>query len=212
MTRPPFSRVAFCMAAAAAAVGIADPLVESLSDRGAFGPGVFTDRSTAHVVPLLCCALISAALVAAVLARRLLVRHRSTWRRTCESALAETRAPSTLLTTFALQIPLLFGIETLEQVVVVGRPLGGTIWLGGPVLVSLAIHALAACASVWLLRRALRSLAIVFAEAIELVRRIVFALTACDGAPVRTRIRPASWNDPALARRSGRAPPTLRFR
>ena len=48
---------------------------------------------------------------------------------------------------FAVQMLALYCMETAEQVTVVGHPLGGTIWLGGPVLASLAVHA-ATCALV----------------------------------------------------------------
>ncbi len=37
-----------------------------------------------------------------------------------------------MVTAFAVQVAVLYAMETIEQVVVRGHPLGGTLWLGGP--------------------------------------------------------------------------------
>jgi hypothetical protein len=60
---------------------------------------------------------------------------------------------------FALQIPTLFTMETVEQIVVYGRPLGGTLWLGAPMTASLFLHAVIAATCALLVARGLTALA-----------------------------------------------------
>jgi hypothetical protein len=42
---------------------------------------------------------------------------------------------------FVLQMLSLLAMETIEQLAVYGHPLGGTLWLGGPIVASLLMHA-----------------------------------------------------------------------
>ena len=124
------------------AAAIADPLVESASNAGWFGPGNFTDHSTWDVVPVL---LVGLVFVALHLCSRLLKtlaasQISSQWPRFSKDAMA----PSVLRLVPVIcvaQIAILYLMETTEQRVVYGHVLGGTMWLGGPVAVSLAAHA-----------------------------------------------------------------------
>ena len=68
-----------------------------------------------------------------------------------------------------MQMLALFMMETTEQFVVFGHPLGGTIWLGGPVIVSLAIHAFCGVVCVFSLSSALRALAAGIARVVDCV-------------------------------------------
>ncbi len=133
----------FCLAVAAISAAIADPLVEWASNSGRFGPGNFTDHSSADVMPAL---LVGGLFVVT----HLLLRVRRALRSgTAHDFLRASRAAISgrvvrlLPITFAFQILALYFMETAEQAAVTGHPLGGTIWLGGPALVSLAVHAIA---------------------------------------------------------------------
>ena len=141
-------RTWFCLAAALVAASIADPLVEFASNRGVFGRGVWTDHSNQDVLPALCAGLLLAAVYVALRTLRLLKRR----------FVAPAAAGSLLPYVFALQIALLFVMETLEQQVVTGHALGGTVWLGGPPPASLAAHAVACVAVTFLLGRLTRAL------------------------------------------------------
>jgi hypothetical protein len=67
--------------------------------------------------------------------------------------------PRLLPLVFALQIPTLFTMETIEQIVVYGRPVGGTLWLGAPIAASLFLHAIVAAICALLVARGLTALA-----------------------------------------------------
>ncbi|MGB6984452.1 MAG: hypothetical protein WBD74_00605, partial [Candidatus Aquilonibacter sp.] len=127
-------RVWFTLAAAVIAAAIADPCVETVANAGWFGPGNFTDHSTLDVVP----ALVSGAvLIAICLAMRI---RRELLRASGEALRADVERLLPAL--FATQLGVLWTMETGEQIVVAGHPLGGTIWLGGPLWFSLTVHAL----------------------------------------------------------------------
>lgn len=112
---------------------------------------------------------------------------------------------------FGLQIAVLCAMETFEQVVVYGHPLGGSLWLGGPLLVSLAVHAVACVLVAMLAVRGVRSLA----RAAVAVIRLACALACRPLQPAR----PIALRDldyaafarfaPLLARLGERAPPAL---
>jgi hypothetical protein len=109
--------------------------VERLSNAGVFGSGRFTDGSNLDVIPAMLTACLIAILAISTRVKIELVR---------ESDRALQGAVSRLLpAVFAAQIATLFTMETLEQLVIAGHPLGGTIWLGGPLAVSLTAHAFA---------------------------------------------------------------------
>jgi hypothetical protein len=204
------ARLLFCLATALTAAATADPFVERLSNAGAFGPGRFTDHSNADVVPALCVGVLFAALVVVALARRLLARGTpERWPGLADAALAPSAVVRLLPVIFAAQIATLFAMETLEQMLVVGHTLGGIAWLGGPVLVSLTIHALACVCVSALFARVMQRLARDVADVIALVRRLVLAWAALTPArPTRLALVPLRRSqEPALARLRGRAPP-----
>lgn len=209
---PALTRLVFCIAAAVAAAALADPIVEALSNAGAFGPGRFTDRSNADVLPALCVALVFAVLFVAGSARRALAsREPPDWVRTCADGIAGTSVLRLLPVTFVLQIGTLFGMETFEQIVVYGHVLGGTLWLGGPLAVSLLMHAAAGALVIALFARLLRGLARAVVDVIRFVRRLAVAWP--HDAPAvcaRTCTVPLRRSDErAFDRLKGRAPPHL---
>ncbi len=129
----------FCIAAAAIAVAIANPLVEGASNAGWFGHASYTDHSNLDVLPTL-------ALGAFLVVLYLVLRVRRDLLRASDDAL-HTNISRLLVPIFGLQLALLAAMETLEQIIVAGHSLGRTIWLGGPIWFSLSVHA-AVCVAV----------------------------------------------------------------
>lgn len=181
-------RSLFVFAVALVAAAIADPSIESASNAGWFGPGNFTDHSTLDVMPAL---IAGAAVVLVLLALRTFGLFHAvdgkSLLRASDQALAD--GPGRLLPlTYALQLALLFGMETLEQFAVYHHALGGTIWLGGPAVISLLGHAVACVAVAFIAARTIRAVAAIAARVISIV---------C--APATLRAQP----DGLILRRSG---------
>jgi hypothetical protein len=207
-----WARAGFCFAVALTAAAIAGPLLEALADAGVFGPGTFTDGSNLDVLPALCVGALAAAAFAVGLARRL--AHPSarmpTWLH--QAAEAGRLAPSQSVVTFALQIAVLFAMETGEQILVVGHPLGGTVWLGGPIIVSLVLHAAFGVAIAMLFSRVLHWLAIRIALVLRFVRCLVLASAQSPLAHVGPSFLVLHYPaERALRRIRGRAPPQLQL-
>lgn len=165
-------------------------------------------------MPSLCVGLLFAAAFVFQLARGTLSRRRRSrvlLRRSVD-ALPSGTVLRLLPATFAIQIGVLFGIETLEQIAVVGHPLAGTIWLGGPVAISLAIHAVMVLAVAACFRSILQALAQNVVDAVTFARRLVTSWPESrPAARVPVYAVAAYRNEPALDRLKGRAPPPLPF-
>lgn len=110
---------------------------------------------------------------------------------------------------FAAQLATLFIMETLEQRIVLGHVQGGTIWLGGPVLVSLCLHAIGCVLISCILSRGLQKLAKRIADAV--CYALATLILQCDLAPAKHRRREpvalAQFLEPFIERLKGRAPP-----
>jgi hypothetical protein len=191
------ARVRFSLALAVIAAAIADPLVECASNAGWFGPGSFTDRSNLDVLPSLIAgsaflAILMFRKASAILAGEVIPRHFA----------------ALIPSIFAMQIGVLYVMETAEQLLTAGHVAGPTTWLGGPLPVSLAVHA-AVCAGVtFAIARSHRVLAATALRVIRLVRAIaVFAAQAA--APVARRFEHLSFSEPlrVLCALGERAPP-----
>ena len=181
----PTIRAWFCVTVAVTAAALGDPLVEFASNAGAFGAGTFTDHSYLDVLPAFGVATAfvlvqSLARVRSIFSKRL---------RAAGDALTLRRALALLPAAFALQIAVLFGMETLEQLAVYGHVLGGSVWLGGPVAISLAVHAACCALGTLLVVRSLRAVT-------RSVLRLVIFLRAF------TRVQ-AQGETPALHARAG---------
>ena len=149
-------RLLFCLTVAILAASVADPLLELVSNLGLFGPGHFTDRSNLDVLPaLVTCSLFAFALV--------FIRARATLLSQSLRAARDSIAPSTVLrmlpAIFIAQIAVLYGMETLEQVIVYGHVLAPWLWLGGPAAVSICVHAMFCVFACFTVARAVRALA-----------------------------------------------------
>ncbi len=194
-------RFGFCVASAVIAAAIADPLVESASNAGWFGHGAFTDHSSLDVLPTLACGAILVACYLALRVRRELLRASGEALR----AHVERLLPFVL----ALQLVVLYFMETTEQVIVIGHSLGGTIWLGGPIWYSLTVHAFTGTAIAygiaWLARTCAHT-------TIRVIRRLRALATRALHAPppLALRRRGMAWvrrGAPVLCRIGNRAPP-----
>jgi hypothetical protein len=153
-------RLGFCLAVAVIGAAIADPIVEYASNAGWFGAGNFTDHSTLDVVPAL---LAGVGLFGFYLVRK-------------ARALVADRGSEQLFgllpTALALQILVLYVMETSEQFVVWHHMLGPTVWLGAPPPISVAIHALICVGVVLAMRRSRRALAATTLRVIALIQAI----------------------------------------
>jgi len=112
---------------------------------------------------------------------------------------------------FGAQIALLYVMETAEQFVVSGHALGGTIWLGGPPLASLAVHGVSCFLTTYLLGRLARFLS---QKAVTLIAHIVASIGLVPRTPVRSFMcvvhrADARRRAPLLGRTGERAPPQL---
>jgi hypothetical protein len=198
---------AFGLAAAVTAAAVLDPLVEFLANRGCFGTGNFTDHSNVDVLPSLAMGLLFLAIVVAGSAWRALSRRRyaPAWLRACAVRTTVTRLFPGI---FAAQLAMLWSMETLEQLVVAGRPLGGTLWLGAPAPIALALHAAGGFALTLALARVVRWSAETLAHAVVAVCEFFRAHAPVRSLRVRSQHRVAvRFLEPMLARQSGRAPP-----
>jgi len=194
------------------AASIADPLVEYASNAGWFGPGNFTDYSNWNVAPALTVGLIFVALHLCLRVHKALARaHISpNWPRLAADALG-ANAIRLVPIIFVAQVFVLYLIETTEQQVVYGHLLGGTIWLGGPIPVSLVAHAV-----VCVLVTAVASLVLrAFADAAIRLVQIVHSIARLPAlaAPTVFLGRPVFCAHPesnrVLGRIGERAPPSL---
>ncbi len=206
------ARLLFCLTAAFTAAALADALVEGLSNRGAFGSGRFTDHSNADVLPALAAALVFAALFLFGVVRRTLPRSRvgrmSAWLRDSRAAVPLPTALRLLPLTFVLQTATLFCAETLEQLAVAHHALGGTVWLGGPLLASTALHTAICVLVVVMLVRLLDWVARSIVDVIELLRRLVLAWDSLSPLAIVARGQsPRPLELFVLAPAYGRAPP-----
>jgi hypothetical protein len=197
------------LAAAAIAAAIADPLVEWASNAGLFGPGTYTDHSNLDVLPAL-------GIGTAFLAAHLFLRVRRMLHRVPAPGLARISCDALrsgiaplLPAIFGMQLLTLFAMETIEQVVVCGHVLGGAIWLGAPVAIGLASHALACCAVAWSLSALLHVFATTAVRAIRSIQAM--ATRPVHGMPpVHLRLFlgcGANLRAFALCSAGGRAPP-----
>ena len=125
-------------------------------------------------------------------------------------------SPATIALVYGLQIPLLLTLEALEQIQRFGHPIGVGASLGGPPLVSLAIHALFALGVTVAVFRGIRTIVDVSTAIARIVLPIVRRLAVTPDAQhtlIRSRhadarmLRPA----PLALRIANRPPPRLAF-
>ncbi len=207
-----YIRCAFVCVVAVLAAAIADPLVEWASNAGWFGAGHFTDRSTIDVVPALAVALLAACALGGLQIAKLVTGRTAGWLRVSDMVLRKQSLVRALPFAFALQLGVLYAMETLEQLAVRGHLLGGTIWLGAPTPVALLAHAVT-CVCVALV--ALRLLRAFTCVASRIIARILKPASHAAQPPAnRSRARRGGVASlqliGVLAHLRERAPPLLR--
>jgi hypothetical protein len=201
----------FCLAVAAISAAIADPLVEWASNAGRFGPGNFTDHSSADVVPALLVGVLFVVTHLLLRVRRALTSGpaHDLLRASREALIG--RVTRLLPIMFAVQILALYCMETAEQLAVIGHPLGGTIWLGGPALVSLLVHALTCTLVACSASKALCALTQSAVQAVRLI--LAMAARPARGVSPAELGRPTTCSSPisffVLCNVGERAPPLL---
>jgi hypothetical protein len=150
------------MAVAVVAAALADPIVEFASNSGWFGGGSFTDHSNLDVVPAL---LVGVGLLAFYMVRK------------ARAVLAGQALQQSLVVAvpviFALQLLALYVMETAEQLVVWRHVLSPTAWLGGPLPMSLTIHAILCLAVALTITRSKRTLAATTLRVMRILAAIV---------------------------------------
>lgn len=126
---------------ATVAAAIADPMVEFASNAGWFGPGHFTDHSNLDVIPALIAGTLLLAVYAGLKVRAAIASPSVNVFRAFDRACTQT-LPSLLPVAYAIQLFALFAMESCEQALLWGHLGSSTLWLGGPIAISLGVHAL----------------------------------------------------------------------
>jgi hypothetical protein len=168
-------RLGLCLTIAVIAAATADSIVEFASNAGWLGAGTFTDRSNLDIIPAL---LFGVGLLALYMIRR------------AHAVLAGRAIPRRIAvllpTVFVLQMATLYAMETLEQLVVWGHAFAATVWLGGPVTISLGIHAAICLTVTYAIARSGRALAATTLRVVRFVAAIA-SFAAQGRALVTTR-------------------------
>jgi hypothetical protein len=203
-------RLAFALAVAFLGAATGDAVLEGISNAGLLWRGHYTDNSSVDLLPMLCVAAVALGTTLVLMVRTRMRRSRSCVRALLASASRALSLPMVarlLPAIFALQLLALFLMETCEQVAVYGHPLGGSLWLGAPVLASLFLHGAFAAASAF-------GLASFVTACAERIVRVVRRFRDCLGAAARPnaavlRARPVSAAEQLfrIAHLAQRAPP-----
>lgn len=172
-------KVWFCLAVATLGAAVADVIVESASDRGWFGPGDFTDHSLWALGPALLIGALFILMHLGLRVREALIHDRrpsQNWLLLTRDAVGR-RAFAWMPLIMCVQLMAQFWMQRAEQIVVYGHPLGGAVWLDGPVAISLAFQALSCIVvtlgAMWLVRA-------LAAATVQFVRLVLSFATLCE--------------------------------
>jgi hypothetical protein len=201
-------------AVAFVAAGLGDPVVESVSNTGIFGH--YVDNNHLGVIPTLLAGGV-------VIAEVLVLRFLETWRRSTDRSrdslidiardFGSRSVARDFPVIFALQLLSLFAMETGEQLVAGGKLLGGTAWLGGPILFSLIAHAIIGGLCTFALDASMRAIVRAFASLIQTAIRFIWVAVARPNAGPFHLDHRAIWfaraQAPHVRDVGGRAPPLL---
>jgi hypothetical protein len=177
-------RLWFCAVLAIIAAGLANPCIEFASNAGWFGHGDFTDHSNIDVIPTLAFGIVFCAVVIVQRLSRLAAsgstERVAAWLRLSSQVLRTRNIAPFIPVAFGMQMSVLFAMESFEQLAVRGHVLGGALWLGAPIAVSLVVHGLFCVATAHVLTRALHS----FARKAVRIARLLQALIPATGDSV----------------------------
>ena len=198
----------YVAAVALTAAAFGDYLVESLSNAGLFGQAFF-GNDLSSVTPTLAAALILVLVIAwSSFARR--KSGRADWVVALAARVARRSSAAAIAWTFVVQLGVLFAIGSCEQLADFGHLAGGAVWLGGPVVASLAIHAVICIAVTLSLVHVCRALGSTIAALVSIVTQLVLALRARSGPAtisLRTAMQRPRIPCPDVRRTRGRSPP-----
>ncbi len=172
MAHPLARRRLFLLAVAIIAAALADPIVESLANAGVFG-GHFSDNNHLSVIPALVIGGIFS-LVALALDAWNASRASNDWLVEVAKGFSRRSPVDDLPCVFLLQILALFIMESAEQLAFSGKLLGGTAWLGGPVIVSLIVHAVVGAGCLFALAKFMRGLLRTLASLVRAVAQFIW--------------------------------------
>jgi hypothetical protein len=204
-------KVWFCFAVAAVAASIADLAVESASNAGFFGPGNLTDHSQCDIAPCLLAGLVFVVMHCFYRVRKLLHAPQLSRSSTQINDPSLVRSSLRLLPAiYGLQLLVLYVMETAEQWVVYHHLLGGSVWVGGPVTISLTFHAFVCLLITVAAALLLRAFAEVTARLVQLVAALILRFRYhqqafrifCSQPQALSTLRALCWVDE-------RAPPGL---
>jgi len=214
MDRAGFRRL-FYFAVAVSAATLADPLVEAASNAGWFGSGSYTDHSNLDVIPALLTSSGLALLYVFLRARALVAARPPAFARRLRASFRDGASKSVLPLLpwiFAAQLGVLYGMETIEQIVVAGHPLGGAVWLGAPLAIALALHGAACVLVAYALARALDALTHAAVHLAQFVRTVFLRPSREQRRAAQLwHARPAAARRNPLASRAGKRAPPFRF-
>ena len=203
----------FAIALVAAALG--DPLVETISNTGIFGPG-FVDDNHQSVVTVLVAGIVLGLLLFVARFRRTAVRSNPgsrDWLREVVGGLSKTSSSRHIASIFAAQVAVVYGMEFCEQQLAPGTSMHGLSWLGAPIVPSLAIHLAVCVCCAYVIRHATRAILPCFIAVIcNVLDRILveFARNAARSVFVSSIEQLVCHVELTAAQRiRGRAPPAL---
>ncbi len=205
-------RALFVLAAAMMAAAIANPIVESMSSAGMFGPG-FGDHDQSSVVPTFAIAAFFAFGLVAIRTVRAL-RGRSLGARFVDGMardLARRARASDVPFVLAVQFVTVYAMERMECFVHALPAESGLAWLGGPAVVAIAAHVLTGIAVTFALGWAVRAVARLLATVVRAVLDAIAFVRARAAASFATRSRSDASAADSLAHvrgTRGRAPPS----
>lgn len=213
MLRGIVSRLPFPIAVALVAAAVGDPLVETVANSGLFGRG-FSDNNHLSVIPALVAGILLVLLLACWRGVQL---YRHTRQREALLELAKhisARAPlRDLPYVLIFQFGALFVMESTEQLAFGGKLLGGTVWLGGPVLFSVLAHALIGTICTLALARAIRAMVRHVATFVRITLDFILVAIARKNsgrfAPLRRESSSPRFQTLHVCQIGERAPPAL---
>ena len=210
------ARLPFFLVVALVAAGVGDSIVESSSNAGMFG-GHYVDNNHLGVIPTL--------LAGCLIALQLVVRRcGDVWRHSTDPGrdrlidvardIGARSAGRDFPIIFALQLGWLFALESTEQLIAGGKLLGGTTWLGGPILISIVAHLTIGGLCALGLGACMRAVVRTFAAIVQTAVRFSWLAVAGGSAnPIQLgrRTKPRERTQALYLRQfGGRAPPLRR--
>jgi hypothetical protein len=208
------SRLPFLVAVALVAAAAGDAFVETVSNSGVLGRG-YDDNNHLSVIPAIVAGTILALVVIAArchaFSRHIAASRSGDWLVAGAGRFARRAPFADVPFVVALQFVALFAMESIEQVALDGKLLGGSAWLGGPIVFALLAHAVLGSACTLLFAALMRSILTTFGSFMRDAIATICVLLARDversffGA--REEAPVLRTQAPHIRHLGGRAPP-----